>query len=170
MSRELTGGQRRSSACGSPSSFDGWYSAENVENVRVELEAVEAAASEQEQLIAADVARGTELAGEPVALAQQPPLRVAAAVGGTREFGGDQGEAGDVGRQLFHLVGREQHYPQAAGVAGPPVALGRPAGERNDEAGYRGGIDRLLEFGQILPVVSDDITVTQQPARHRPSP
>src|ERR1700723_1658964 len=131
-----------------------------------QLEAVEAAARHEEQLIAAHMARGTQLALEVPALAQQARLGVAAALGGARKLRGDEREVRKIGRQLFNLVGGGEDYAQAAGAPGPGLGFSLPLIEPDDE-----GLGRIgARFRNIPPFIDDDLTITQQAAWHRPSP
>src|ERR1700722_12721535 len=84
-----------------------------------QLEAVEAAARHEKQLIAAHEAQGTQFALEIPALAQQACLRVAAPLAGPGELRADQREARQIRCQPFNFVGGRKHYPQAAAALGP---------------------------------------------------
>src|ERR1700690_3434215 len=75
-----------------------------------QLEAIEAAARHEKQLIAAHMARGTQLALEIPALAQQARLGVAAALGGPGKLRGDERKGREVGRQLFNPVAGRKDY------------------------------------------------------------
>src|SRR6202166_4270384 len=66
-----------------------------------QLEAVEAAARHEEQLIAVHIAGGSQLALEIPTLAQQSCLRVAASLAGPGKLRADQREARQIRCQLF---------------------------------------------------------------------
>src|ERR1700722_4783406 len=121
-----------------------------------QLEAVEAAARHEKQLIAAHVAGGTQLALEIPPLAQQACLRVAAPLAGPGKLRADQREARQIRCQPFNFVGGRQHYPQAAAALGPSIGLGLPLIESHNER--HGRIGR--RFGNIAPFIDNYLTIT----------
>src|SRR5579862_5365282 len=63
--------------------------------------AIEATAPHEEQLVAQHIARGTQLALVAIAVAQQPRLRISAAIGEFRELQHDKVEAPEIRRHDF---------------------------------------------------------------------
>src|SRR5262245_32361822 len=141
-------------------------------------ERVEAAALEEEQLVAQHVADRAQLAFVPVAVAQQPPGREAAAVAEFREVHGDEREVLEVRRDRFRpFVGGEPHADRLAAVE-QVLAAQAPERERDDQParGREVGHEPVLADGdpggrvvKQPPAVACDLPVPDQRC-HRRSP
>src|SRR2546427_577247 len=71
-------------------------------------EGVETALRKAVELVAQDVADGSQLAREAVLLTQEPSDRVTAAVGELREVDGDEGQGGAIRGERIGIVGRPE--------------------------------------------------------------
>src|ERR1700722_7607710 len=131
-----------------------------------QFEAVEAAARHEKQLVAPYVAGGTQLAGESPLFAQLARLGIAASLAGSGKLRRNQGKSRGGGRQRFPPVSRLQNDTQPAAARNPRVALALPLREREDQRRRR----NVRGFTRVRPRVLDDSAVTQQSARHTPSP
>jgi hypothetical protein len=130
-----------------------------------QLERVEAAAREIEQLIALDLADGAQLAAELVTLAQQLRLAVAAAFGDPTELDRHEADAQEIPGQGRDRVGRAEPHAEAAVPQPPAIALLLPAREWQDQR----AIAPLRILVRIAPVVVDDLTPPDELAhKHEP--
>ena len=120
------------------------------------------------ELIAQHVADRTQLAGEPVLLAQQARGRIAAAIGKLRKIDGDERQRADVCcEQLGIVVGLEPHGDFA--TSAERIALGAPQRERDDRSGSIRHVGRRRGLAQQRPPILDDYVVFNEP-RHRRAP
>ena len=130
-----------------------------------QLERIEAAARQIEQLIALDLADGAQLAGELVALAQQLRLAVAATFGDAAELDRHQADAQEILGQRRDRIGRAEPHAEPTVPQPPALALLLPARERQDQR----AIAPLRILVRIAPVVVDDFTPPDELAHtHEP--
>src|ERR1700681_2149085 len=132
---------------------------------RRQLDGVKPAAREQEQLVLAYAgAHGAQLAPEPQALAQQPPLGVPAAIDGGGKFHRHQVEPRQLIRQLLHPVDGGEAYAESPRPPPPAPWVLAQFCERHDQRRAVRGV-----LAEVNPVVRDDLTPPQD-ASHRRSP
>jgi hypothetical protein len=130
-----------------------------------QLERVEAAACQIEQLIPLDLADRAQLAAELVPLAQQLRLAVTATFGDAAELDRHEADTQEILSQRRDRIGRTEPHAKPTVPQPPAVALQLPARERQDQR----AIPPLRILVRIAPVVADDFTPPDELAhRHEP--
>ena len=122
-----------------------------------EVKGIEAAARQQEHLVEAHAARGTQLTLKAHALTQQTRLRIATAFGRAGKFHDNERQVSQIGLERLLVVGWQQAHRQlcARHRAFAPRTYGQIVGQRQHNARRA----RRLFLADIGPVVGDDLTV-----------
>src|SRR5690606_32020552 len=128
-----------------------------------QLERVEAAAGQVEQLLALDVADGAQLARELETPAENLRLAVATSLANGAELNRNQRDSQKVVLQLRYRIGRTQADSQPAIPQPPLLAFRLPARKRQDERTR----PPLRIFIRIAPFVDHDFTLLDEPAHTR---